>query len=126
MKAGQTINLDLKYSAEPEPTAIWSLTDLELKPDERVSMINEQKVAKLIVLNAKRSDTGKYTVKLTNSVGSDSATCEVVVIGPPAKPKGPLEVTDVKKLLFVLIRYFKVKITKKMKIIQRQCYNEVE
>ena len=103
VKAGQTITIEPRFIAEPEPSSTWSFDSVEVKPDERVSMGLEIKSAKLVILNAKRSDTGKYTIKLMNSVGSDSASCDVIVLCAPAKPNGPIEVKDIKKYEFLLI-----------------------
>ena len=42
-----------------------------------------------------RKDSGMYKVKAKNSQGEDEVEVRVNVIGPPDKPKGPLEVSDV-------------------------------
>lgn len=97
VKVGQPIVIDAPFAAEPEPTCSWSYEGTELKPDERISMTVGPKGAKLTILNSKRKETGKYTLKATNDSGSDTATCEVVVLAAPSKPKGPIEVKDVKK-----------------------------
>ena len=34
---------------------------------------------------------------MTNEFGTDSAEMELVVLGAPSRPRGPLEVTDVYK-----------------------------
>lgn len=98
VKVGQTIVIDAPFVAEPEPTVTWSYEGNELKADDRVSMTVGPKGAKLTILNAKRSETGKYTLKASNDSGSDTATCDVVVLAAPTKPKGPIEARDVKKL----------------------------
>ncbi|CAF4237342.1 unnamed protein product, partial [Adineta steineri] len=46
---------------------------------------------------AVRADTGRYTIRLVNDSGSDTADCEVIVLGPPSMPRGPLEAKDVTK-----------------------------
>ncbi|VDQ11834.1 unnamed protein product [Trichobilharzia regenti] len=38
-----------------------------------------------------------YTLKVSNEVGEDQASIEVVALGKPSRPVGPLEVTDVTK-----------------------------
>ncbi len=80
VKAGQTIVIDANFIAEPEPTGSWSFETNELKTDDRISSKLAQYNAKLTILNAKRSDTGKYTLKLTNGSGSDQAGCDVTVL----------------------------------------------
>ena len=80
VKAGQTVNLDASFLAEPEPTGTWSFEGTQITPDDRISFSFDAKGAKLVLLNSKRSDTGKYTIKLTNDSGSDSASVDVIVL----------------------------------------------
>lgn len=51
----------------------------------------------MLVKDAQRKHTGLYKLTVTNSVGSDEAEVELVVLGKPARPEGPLEVCDVTK-----------------------------
>jgi hypothetical protein len=48
-------------------------------------------------MKATRADTGRYTITLVNSAGTDTAECEVCVLGPPSKPRGPIEVKGITK-----------------------------
>ena len=80
VKAGQTIVVDVNFVAEPEPTAHWSLEGKVIENGERSSLSLAPNAAKLTIINSKRSDTGKYSIKLTNSTGSDSAFIDVVVL----------------------------------------------
>ena len=82
VKAGQTVTVEASFLAEPEPTYSWFTEKMvEIKEDSRFSMSISANKAKLVILDTKRSDTGKYTLKLKNSSGSDSGTCDVVVLG---------------------------------------------
>ncbi len=40
-------------------------------------------------------DTTKYKIKVENENGSDEEWLELVVLGPPSRPMGPLTCTDV-------------------------------
>ena len=60
-------------------------------------MTQTDKSAKLVITQAVRADTGRYIITLVNSSGNDTAECEVIVLGPPSKPRGPLEVKEVTK-----------------------------
>lgn len=60
-------------------------------------MSQTDRLAKLVIAKAVRADTGKYLIRLVNDSGSDTADCEVIVLGPPSKPRGPLEVKGVTK-----------------------------
>lgn len=54
------------------------------------------------VTNAQRKHTQLYKLVVSNEVGFDEATLEVVVLGKPSRPVGPLEVTDITKNSCVL------------------------
>jgi hypothetical protein len=120
VKAGQNVLVDAQYVAEPEPTGSWSLEGVELAPNDRFSFSLGGNSAKLNLLKAKRSDTGKYVLKLTNGSGTDQAGCDIIVLcklayfenayyyvqlsklflifkAEPSKPRGPIEIKDVKK-----------------------------
>ena len=60
-------------------------------------MIQTNKLAKLIITKSLRSDTGHYLIRLVNSSGTETAECEVIVLGPPSIPRGPVTVEEVTK-----------------------------
>jgi titin len=98
VKAGQIVNLEAVFIGEPEPTFVWSSEKVvEIKQDSRFSMSIDVNKCKLVILDTKRSDTGKYVLKLKNESGTDTASCEVIVLSAPAKPSGPIEIKEVKK-----------------------------
>lgn len=80
VKAGQTINVEAAFVAEPEPTAVWSYDGKELTQADRTSFAQTPKSVKLTITSSKRSDTGKYTIRLTNDSGFDSAAIDVIVL----------------------------------------------
>merc|ERR1719394_560307 len=45
--------------------------------------------------SAKRADTGTYLLKATNKNGVDEAEIDILVVGPPSIPQGPLMAEDV-------------------------------
>ena len=69
----------------------------ELKADDRTELTQTDKLAKVVIVKALRADTGRYTIRLANDSGSETAECDVIVLGPPSRPRGPLEVKDVTK-----------------------------
>lgn len=40
-------------------------------------------------------DTGRYRIRVENENGFDEETVELVVLGPPSRPMGPLICTDI-------------------------------
>lgn len=93
--AGEEFNISVPYVATPKPTATWTINGNEVTPDGRVKLETSEFVSVFHNSSAKRSDTGSYTIKLTNSIGSDSASCRVQVVDKPQPPQGPLDVSDI-------------------------------
>ncbi len=60
-------------------------------------MTQTNKLAKLIITKSLRADTGRYLIRLVNGSGTETAECDVIVLGPPSKPRGPLAVKGVTK-----------------------------
>jgi predicted phage tail protein len=97
IRVGQAIKFDVDVAGEPPPTVVWHLNDDTLKGDDHTKVDNEDYNTKLTTRNAKREDSGKYTIIATNSSGKDQASVNVLVIDKPSKPEGPLDVADVHK-----------------------------
>lgn len=104
LKAGQTATIEANYVAEPQPTYVWSTENgSEFTEDDRTKMSIEPTKVRIVVEKAKRSDTKKYIIKLTNDSGSDTANIDLVVLGAPGRPKGPLEIVSVRKYDLICI-----------------------
>ncbi|VVC89475.1 unnamed protein product [Leptidea sinapis] len=96
IKVGQTLKFEADVQGEPEPTITWALNDKTLKSDERLKIENQDYHTTFTLLKVTRADGGKYVVTAKNDSGVDSVEIEVSVVSKPAKPKGPLKVSDVK------------------------------
>ncbi|XP_023314705.1 twitchin isoform X11 [Trichogramma pretiosum] len=97
IKVGLTLSLDIKIIGEPPPTVTWSYKGTELKSDDQIRIDNVDYNTKFLILKCKRAHTGRYTIKAKNEVGEDVAEFDLLVLGKPSKPKGPLDVLDVTK-----------------------------
>lgn len=85
---------------EPPPTITWYQNDKELKPEElpfNYEIKNVPHNTKISIVETERKHTGTYKICAVNEHGADEADVEVNILGPPAKPKGPLEVKDITK-----------------------------
>lgn len=82
MKAGQSAKFSVKIGGEPAPEVTWFHHDQQVKAGDAVSI--ETKPAQqttLTIKSAKRSDCGKISLTVKNSVGEDKASCELTVLG---------------------------------------------
>ena len=93
--AGEEFTITVPFNASPTPRPQWTVNSDDVIQDDRIRF--DTTATATIYLNrcAKRSDSGKYTIRLTNSEGSDSASCRVLVVGRSSAPLGPLDVSDI-------------------------------
>ena len=69
------------------PVLFWSNTDLD-----PTLPFQDEGTTTVTLSGLERKDCGMYKVKAKNSQGEDEVEVRVNVIGPPDKPRGPLEV----------------------------------
>ena len=97
VRAGSFFDFDVPVTGEPPPSKEWSLKDNVVMASDRIKIINEDYNTKVRVMEAKRSDSGIYTLVAKNVNGKDSATLTVNVLDIPLPPEGPLKIDNVTK-----------------------------
>lgn len=97
IRAGQNFEYDVPVIGEPPPSKDWSHNDNIVINTDRVKVVNEPYKTKLRVIDAKRADSGEYTLVAKNINGIDRATVKVTVLDVPSPPEGPLIPEDVTK-----------------------------
>lgn len=93
--AGEPFTITVPFNAHPKPRPHWCINGEDVLTDERIKFDTSDIASKFINKKAKRSDTGNYTIYLTNTVGTDSASCKVLVVDKPSPPQGPLDISDI-------------------------------
>ncbi|KAI8425645.1 hypothetical protein MSG28_011459 [Choristoneura fumiferana] len=96
IKVGEALKFEADVKGEPEPAITWTLNGSALKPEERLKIENKDYHTSFALQKVTRADSGKYVVTAKNDSGTDTVEIEVAVVSKPAKPKGPLKVSDVK------------------------------
>jgi membrane carboxypeptidase/penicillin-binding protein PbpC len=95
IKRGQSLLLDAKYSANPEPKITWFFND-EVIPDS--SRIKRETVRNnlttFLMEKTQRSDSGSYMLSVENEFGKDSYVFKVTVLDKPGPPRD-LKVFDI-------------------------------
>lgn len=97
VRAGNFFELDVPVSGEPPPTKEWSLKGDAILGDARIKVTHEDYNTKMRFLEARRTDTGVYTLIARNINGKDEASLKVNVIDVPSAPEGPLTDNNVTK-----------------------------
>lgn len=91
-KVGATVLIDVDVEGEPTPETMWTLLGQELKAEENMKIEHVAYNTKFTITNGQRKNTKKYKVVATNDHGKDEEFVEVVFLGRPSAPIGPLEV----------------------------------
>ncbi|KAF0296563.1 Twitchin [Amphibalanus amphitrite] len=97
VRAGQAIRLDIDVEGEPPPTVTWEFKGRQVGTDAHYRLENEDYNTRLQITSTSRKQSGVYLIKAVNDSGEDQAELEVNILDKPARPEGPLEVSDVHK-----------------------------
>ncbi|CAG0918476.1 unnamed protein product [Notodromas monacha] len=95
IKAGKSIKFDINIRGEPPPLVTWILKEKEMVSEGTLEIINVDYNTKYVLSDALRKYSGMYKIVAVNQHGRDEADLELVILGAPSRPKGPLEVKDV-------------------------------
>lgn len=93
--AGNEFKISVPFTGNPKPKVAWSINAINVDTDDRIRFEIDNTETRFVNKSAKRSETGSYTISLTNSEGTDSASCRVLVVDRPSPPQGPLDVSDI-------------------------------
>lgn len=80
--AGEEFTITVPFIGNPTPKPVWVMNGEEILPSSRIKF--ETFPDKTVFTNksaVRATDTGTYQINLINSVGSDSASCRVLVVG---------------------------------------------
>lgn len=97
VKVGQPISWNIPIEAAPKPTAKWTVNGKEITPSDRVDMQVFNNRLTFDIQFAARTDTGRYSLTLTNDLGTCNASANVTVLDRPSPPQPPLDVSSVTK-----------------------------
>lgn len=93
--AGEEFTITVPFTGYPVPKVTWTVNAEETFSDDRIKFETKPGYTKYINKCSRRSDSGKYTIQLVNSEGSDTASCRVQVVGLPGPPVGPIDISDI-------------------------------
>lgn len=97
VKVGQSIEFNVPVIGEPPPTKEWKHKDDVLFNGDRIKIVNEDYKTSIKIVDAKRADSGVYTLTAKNANGRDVATVNVTVLDVPTPPEGPLKADNITK-----------------------------
>ncbi|KAJ1363943.1 Twitchin [Parelaphostrongylus tenuis] len=94
IKVGQDVEFDVPVRGEPPPEKIWTFNENPIN-DSKIKITDEDYNTRFVLKSATRAHAGKYTLTAKNNNGTDTHSVEVIVLGKPSAPEGPLEVSNV-------------------------------
>jgi len=97
IKVNQQLDLCIPVEGEPAPECVWKFNGSEIKSGDNVKVSYGTNVAKLLLIPAKRTNVGKYSLSAKNKHGEDEVEVDVQIFGKPTIPVGPLKVSEVTK-----------------------------
>ncbi|PVD38115.1 hypothetical protein C0Q70_00726 [Pomacea canaliculata] len=92
VQRGQPVRLTLTFASEPAPSIRWFQSKKELIADHQGASI-----CTLMIDAVSRSDTGCYTVTVTNDLGTDHASADITVQDVPDPPVGKPHFYDISR-----------------------------
>ena len=93
--AGQTINFTVPYKAAPKPDIKWSFNGGQVVSTERIDIMSTRTTTTFEIAFSKRSDSGQYSLEISNELGKAVGKANVKVVDRPAPPEGPLRLSGV-------------------------------
>lgn len=81
VKAGQRINFSVPIRGSPRPTVKWIVNEVPVKIGGHADIETHGNETSLEIPFSARSDTGLYTLNLSNEFGMISASAHVTVLG---------------------------------------------
>ncbi len=81
VKAGTVLHVVIDFMGEPLPEALWTVNDEDLKTDKRTTITSVGYHTIVNTVNAQRTDSGRYRLKLQNSSGTDEGEFNITVLG---------------------------------------------
>ncbi|PAV56317.1 hypothetical protein WR25_15732 isoform E [Diploscapter pachys] len=95
IKVGQDVEYHVPIKGEPPPTKEWTINEKPVSGDPKIRIQDEDYKTNFVLKNATRAHAGVYKLVASNVNGQDQHSVEVIVLGKPTAPMGPLNVTDV-------------------------------
>ena len=82
----------------------WSINNKVVTSDEHIDITTTRRQTTLDIQFSERSDAGKYTLEVSNELGTALARANVKVLDRPAPPDAPLRLSG-------MLRHFRVAFT---------------
>ena len=86
LHAGKSTILEVPFQGYPRPEVVWNFDDRDLPKVRRLEVETTAALTCLRLKQAERSDSGDYSVRISNEYGTVTATIALVVLDKPEPP----------------------------------------
>uniref|UniRef100_A0A3Q2R3F5 Titin n=1 Tax=Fundulus heteroclitus TaxID=8078 RepID=A0A3Q2R3F5_FUNHE len=96
VRVGQNIHIELPFKGKPRPAISWLKDNLPLKESDKIRFRTTDNKTAVTVRGAKKENAGQYTLVLDNRVVKNYFDINVITLGPPTAPSGPIRFDEIK------------------------------
>lgn len=96
VRVGQNIHIELPFKGKPKPAISWLKDNFPLKESDTVRFRTTDNKTSVTVRGAKKEDAGQYTLVLDNRTIKNFFDINVITLGPPSVPIGPVRFDEIK------------------------------
>lgn len=81
LKVGTQWTVVAQIKGYPTPNIKWFKNDVMIESNQEFNIVNKENRSTITIISTKRSSTGKYTIKIENSHGSDMVHLNLRIFG---------------------------------------------
>nr|KAG5714809.1 hypothetical protein BaRGS_000297 [Batillaria attramentaria] len=97
VQRGQPVRIDITFCGEPAPIVRWFKAKTEISPDKHFKIVIDNSKSSLVIDAVSPNDAGRYTITVTNDLGSDLMSATINVEDVPEPPIGKPHVYDISR-----------------------------
>ena len=96
VRIGQNIHIELPFKGKPRPIISWLKDNVPLKESDKVRFRTTDNKTSVTVRGTKKEHAGQYTLVLDNRTVKNYFDINVITLGAPSVPVGPIRFDEIK------------------------------